>query len=55
VRWRIGRTDEAVDLLYRSYEKREPDFLLFYADPVFDGLRGNARYEELIELLVPTT
>lgn len=50
---RMGQKDEALGWLERAYEKRDPEFLLFYTDPTFDHLRGDPRFENLIGLLFP--
>lgn len=50
---RLGDKEEAIRSLHLAYEKRDPDFLLFYADPVFDDIRSDQRYEGLIGLLYP--
>lgn len=50
---RLGRNEQAIKLLQEAYAKRDPEFLLFYADPVFDPVRGDHRFEALIGLLYP--
>jgi len=48
---RLGDTERAFDLLNKAVENRDPDFLLFFVDPVFNDLRADARFEHLFAQL----
>jgi tetratricopeptide (TPR) repeat protein len=50
---RLGDTEAALKWLREAYEKRDVEFLLFYADPAFDNLRHDPRYQNLMALLFP--
>ena len=45
--------EEALSQLRLAFEKHDPDFLLFYTDPVFNDIRTDRRFDELIRMLYP--
>jgi serine/threonine protein kinase/Tfp pilus assembly protein PilF len=46
---RLGMKDEAFDCLDKAYEEQEVHQLWIKADPVFDRLRSDPRYEQFIK------
>jgi TolB-like protein/DNA-binding winged helix-turn-helix (wHTH) protein len=44
----LGEKDKAFEILNRVYENRAFDILLLKVDPRFDGLRDDARFQDLI-------
>ncbi len=50
---RLGEKEDALRHLRFAYEKHDPDFLLFYVDPVFENIFTDQRFQELIGLLYP--
>ena len=44
----LGETEEALDQLNRAYEVRAADLVWLNVRPVFDSLRGNPRFSELL-------
>ncbi len=49
----LGDADEAVRLLRQAYRDRSPDFATLRAEPLFDPLRDDPRFQELLEHLRP--
>ena len=49
----LGDKESALRWLADSYARHEFDFLFFYVDPAFEGLRGDPRFEEYINRLIP--
>jgi serine/threonine-protein kinase len=47
----LGETDEAVDRLEKAYASRDSQVIYINRDPRFDPLRGDARFDRLIERL----
>ncbi|MEM8997016.1 MAG: hypothetical protein AAGF23_19690, partial [Acidobacteriota bacterium] len=45
----VGRGDEALDWLERSFEEREVDMLALATDPRLEAVRGEPRYRALLE------
>ena len=45
----LGEKDQAMELLARSVEKREPGAMFFHIWPEFDSLRSDPRYKELLK------
>jgi len=48
---RAGKNEEALEWLEKSYEERDPNFSYICIDPIFDGLREDSRFQELLRLL----
>lgn len=48
---RLGKKEESIKNLQTSYESHDFEFTLFAADPVFDVLRDDPRFDELVKLL----
>jgi TolB-like protein/Tfp pilus assembly protein PilF/predicted Ser/Thr protein kinase len=48
---RAGEKEKALDWLEVSYEERDPNFSYICVDPIFDDLRDNPRFKELLRLL----
>lgn len=46
---RAGRLDEALDWLERAFEAHDPNVPYITVDPIFDGMRGDPRFQSLIE------
>jgi tetratricopeptide (TPR) repeat protein len=44
----LEKVNEAVDLLERAYEQRDPWLSLIHVQPQFGGLRNTARFESLL-------
>jgi tetratricopeptide (TPR) repeat protein len=45
--------DKAVEYLNKAFEARHPGLVLIRIEPMFDGLRGDARFKELIKRFEP--
>jgi serine/threonine protein kinase/Tfp pilus assembly protein PilF len=45
----LGDKDRAVEWLNKAYEGRHPGLVLIKIDPMFDDLRGDARFQELLK------
>jgi tetratricopeptide (TPR) repeat protein len=45
---RAGKTDEAVEWLEKAYEAHDPNMPSVFVDPIFDFLRGDPRFQELL-------
>jgi hypothetical protein len=46
----LGENDKAIDFLERAYRDRVgPDIALIKVDPMLDPLRGNPRFEALVQ------
>ncbi len=51
---RLGNNNKAIDWLERSYQNKEPSFLEdIKVNPLLDPLRGDPRFEALVEKIVP--
>jgi serine/threonine protein kinase/tetratricopeptide (TPR) repeat protein len=44
----LGERDQAIEWLYKAYDARHPGLVLLKVDPMFDSLRGDARFQELL-------
>jgi hypothetical protein len=44
----LGRIDEAFDWLERAYRERSIELLRLKADPIYDALRDDPRYHDLL-------
>jgi adenylate cyclase len=47
----IGDADEAADLIVLAFERRDPTLIQLAADPAFDPLRGDPRFNRVMESL----
>jgi TolB-like protein/Tfp pilus assembly protein PilF len=47
----VGEADKAVDALEAAYRSREWYLCVLKTEPIFDSLRGNARFQDLLRLL----
>ena len=45
---RAGDTDKAIEYLYRAYEEHDPNIPHINIDPIFDDLKKESRFRELI-------
>ncbi|MFH1944617.1 MAG: protein kinase, partial [Acidobacteriota bacterium] len=45
---RAGKTDEAIEWLEKAYDAHDPNMPSVFVDPIFDGLRGDPRFQELL-------
>jgi serine/threonine-protein kinase len=48
---RAGKNDEALDWLEKAYEAHDPNVPYLSVDPIFDDLRANPRFQDLIRRL----
>jgi hypothetical protein len=49
----LGENDKAIDFLERAYSDRVgPDIALIKVDPMLDPLRGNPRFEALVQKVI---
>jgi serine/threonine-protein kinase len=48
---RAGKKEEALDWLEKAFEARDPNVPYLSVDPIFDDLRANPRFQELIQRL----
>jgi tetratricopeptide (TPR) repeat protein len=48
---RAGKNEEALDWLEKAFEARDPNVPYLSVDPIFDNLRANPRFQELIRRL----
>ncbi|HEY6187909.1 MAG TPA: protein kinase [Pyrinomonadaceae bacterium] len=44
----LGERDQAIEWLYKAYDARHPGLVLLKVDPMFDSLRGDTRFQELL-------
>ena len=44
----LGERDQAIEWLYKAYDARHPGLVLLKVDPMFDSLRGDPRFQELL-------
>ena len=44
----LGETDEAIDWLNKGYEQRVFSMFFVRVDPLFDPIRDDARFQELV-------
>lgn len=49
----LGNKDRAVDWLERSCREKDPNAFFIKVDPFFDPLRGNPRFEKLVNQVIP--
>ncbi len=49
----LGNKDRAVDWLERSYREKDPNVFFIKVDPFFDPLRGDPRFEKLVDQIIP--
>ena len=49
----LNRNDAAIDYLNKAYESRHPGLVLIRVDPIFDKLRGEPRFKELVQKFEP--
>ncbi len=45
----LGDQDQAIEWLYKAYDARHPGLVLIKVDPMFDSLRADARFQELLK------
>jgi hypothetical protein len=45
----LGETDEMMDCLEKGYQERNPYIVFLQADPVFDRVRSNQRFQSLLK------
>jgi len=45
---RAGKNDEALEWLEKAYEAHDPNMPYISVDPIFDGLRDNPRFQDLL-------
>ena len=48
---RAGKNEEALDWLEIAYEERDPNFFYICIDPIFDDLRDDPRFKQLLRHL----
>ena len=44
-----GAVDKAFEWLERAYQDRDPGFLWIKVDPLFQGIKNDPRYAQLVE------
>ncbi|HEX8773554.1 MAG TPA: protein kinase [Pyrinomonadaceae bacterium] len=44
----LGERDQAIEWLYKAYDARHPGLVLIKVDPMFDSLRDDQRFQELL-------
>ena len=49
----LNEKDRAVDYLNKAYESRHPGLVLIRVDPIFDDLRSDERFKQLIARFEP--
>jgi len=49
----LKENDKAIDHLNRAFEARHPGLVLIRIEPMFDGLRGDERFKQLIRRFEP--
>ena len=51
----LGQKERAIDFLEESWRKKETGpITVIKVDPIFDPLRGNSRFEELVNQILPS-
>ena len=45
---RAGKNDEALDWLEKAFEAHDPNMPYISVDPIFDSLRDNPRFQDLL-------
>ncbi len=45
---RAGKNDEAIEWLEKAYEAHDPNLTYIGVDPLFDGLRDDSRFQDLL-------
>ena len=50
----MGETEQALDWLERAYEERAYGVIHLRSFPMYDALRGNPRFERLVEAVTPS-
>jgi tetratricopeptide (TPR) repeat protein len=48
---RAGKNDEALEWLEKAYQARDPNIPYLSVDPIFDHLRGDPRFQDLLRRL----
>ena len=49
----LGDKERAIDEMERAYRERDPNVAQIKVDPMLDDLRGNERFEALVNRIVP--
>lgn len=49
----LNRNEEAINHLNQAFENRHPGLVLIRVDPIFDKLRGDSRFKELVAKFEP--
>ena len=49
----LKETDKAIDYLNKAFDARHPGLVLIRIEPMFDGLRGDERFKQLIKRFEP--
>lgn len=49
----LNQNDAAIDQLNQAFDNRHPGLVLIRVDPLFDKLRGDARFQELVAKFEP--
>lgn len=49
----LGDKDRAIEYLDKAYENRHPGLVLIRVDPIFDNLRSDKRFQELVKRFEP--
>jgi TolB-like protein/DNA-binding winged helix-turn-helix (wHTH) protein/Flp pilus assembly protein TadD len=52
---RMGDKEKALDQLRKAYDERYPSMVFAEFEPVFDGVRSDPRYAELLRRIFPST
>jgi hypothetical protein len=50
---RMGDKEKALENLQRAYEERYPSMVFVGIEPIFDNLRSDPRYAELLRRISP--
>ena len=49
----LGRRESALDWLGRAEQARDPELVYLAVRPVYAGLRGEARFDQLVKRIAP--
>ncbi len=49
----LGNKDRAIEYLNKAFESRHPGLVLIRVDPIFDNLRSDKRFQELVKRFEP--
>lgn len=49
----LGEKEQAITHLYQAYDNRHPGLVLIRVEPLFDSLRDDARFQELLKRFEP--